>query len=132
MVLNASTSGEIDMSLAPAVRQRIGAFLTTTDLLFSAQGAKLAALSITAMLPAVYHEPDIVHAGGLLSYGSNISDAYRLAGDYVGRVLRGDQPADLPVQQAVKVELFINLMTAKALRLDIPPSVLVRADEVVE
>jgi putative tryptophan/tyrosine transport system substrate-binding protein len=133
MTAKASTSSDIDQAFAAApVRQQIGAFLTTTDILFSAQGAQLAAFAASTALPAIFHEPDIAHAGGLLSYGSNISDAYRLAGIYVGRILGGDKPADLPVQQAVKVQLVINITTAKALGLTIPETLLATADEVIQ
>jgi putative ABC transport system substrate-binding protein len=132
MILNASSSSEIDKVFATPLRQRISAFLTTTDLLFSEQSAQLAAFAATNALPAVYHEPDIAHAGGLLSYGSNLSDAYRLVGNYVGRILKGDKPADLPVQQAVKVELVVNLKMAKALGFTIPETLLATADEVIQ
>ena len=132
-IAHANGSSEIDKSFAVAlVRHQIGAFLTTTDILFSTQGAQLAAFAATNMLPDVFHEPDIAHAGGLLSYGSNIPDAYRLAGIYVGRILAGDRPADLPVQQAVKVGLVINLKTAKTLGLTIPETLLATADEVIQ
>jgi putative tryptophan/tyrosine transport system substrate-binding protein len=131
-VQNASTPGEIEKAIAELVERRIGAFVTTTDILFSAQAAQLATLAARNSLPAVYHEPEIAYAGGLLSYGANIADAYRLAGNYVGRILKGERPGELPVQQAVKVELVINLKTAKALGLTVPETLLATADEVIQ
>jgi putative tryptophan/tyrosine transport system substrate-binding protein len=123
---------EIQRAIAELVEQRIGGFVTTSDILFSAQSAELAALADRNMLPAVYHEPDITQAGGLLSYGSNIADAYRLAGNYVGRILKGEKSGELPVQQAVKVGLVINLKAAKTLGLMIPEALLAIADEEIQ
>jgi putative ABC transport system substrate-binding protein len=100
--------------------------------LFNSRSAQLAALSAHHRLPAIYQFREFVAAGGVLSYGGSISDAYYQVGLYAGRVLHGDKPADLPVQQSTKVELFINMKAAKELGLTVPLSLLARADEVIE
>jgi putative ABC transport system substrate-binding protein len=99
---------------------------------FNSRSAELAALTIRHGLPAAYQYREFVAAGGLMSYGGSVEDSYRLAGAYTGWVLKGEKPADLPVQQSTKVELFINLRTAKALGISVPLSLLGRADEVIE
>jgi putative ABC transport system substrate-binding protein len=103
-----------------------------TDGLFTSHSEQLARLAARSAVPAVYKGREFAAAGGLLSYGSDIADSYRLAGVYTGRVLKGDKPADLPVQQATKIELYINLKTAKALGLTVPLTLLGRADEIFE
>jgi putative ABC transport system substrate-binding protein len=132
VTLNASTLGEIEAAFKIVVEQRIGALLTSGDPLWTVQRARLSALTARHGVPAIYAVRDIAVAGGLMSYGASISDAYRLVGTYAGRILKGERPADLPVQQATKLELVINLKTAKALGLTIPETLLATADEVIQ
>ena len=108
------------------------ALVIAPDLLFIAHIEQLAAPALDRRVPAIYPFRAFVAAGGLASYGTNLQDVYRLAGGYTSRILKGEKPADLPVQQATKVELILNLKTAKALGVDVPSSLLVRADEVIE
>ena len=104
----------------------------TADTFFSGKSAEVAALASHHAMPTIFPYREFVTAGGLMSYGGSVTELYRLVGVYTGRVLNGDKPADLPVQQVTKVELVINLKTAMALGLDVPPSLLARADEVIE
>jgi putative ABC transport system substrate-binding protein len=131
-VLNASTEPEIDTAFATLVQLRAGGLVIGADALFSSRVEQLAALALRHRIPAIYQFPEFTTAGGLMSYGNNLSDMLRLSGLYTGRILKGEKPADLPVQQATKVELIINLKTAKALGLTMPTALLVRADEVIE
>ena len=131
-VLHASTERDFDTVFATLVKLRAGALVIGTDTFFNSQSRKLAALTVRHAVPAIYQYREFAAAGGLMSYAGSITDAYRLAGVYTGRILKGEKPSDLPVQQSTKVELFINLKTAKALGITIPQSVLVRADEVIQ
>jgi putative tryptophan/tyrosine transport system substrate-binding protein len=132
VIVNARTPSEIEAAFAVLVEQRVDAFLAAGDLLFAAQGNQLAALAARHSVPAIYINRGIVDAGGLMSYGANAFDAFRLAGTYAGRILNGERPADLPVQQATRIEFVLNLKTAKSLGLTVPNTLLVAADEVIE
>jgi len=131
-VLNASTEPDFDVMFENLTQLRAGGLVVGTDAFFSSRLEQLAALSIRHAVPTVYHFREFAAAGGLISYGGSITDAFHAAGVYTGRILKGDKPADLPVQQVTKVELIINLKTAKALGLTVPQSLLARADEVIE
>jgi putative ABC transport system substrate-binding protein len=117
---------------ATLVQLRAGALVIGTDAFFNSRSEQLAALTLRHAVPAIYQYPEFAAAGGLMSYGSSYADAHRLVGVYTGRILKGDKPADLPIQQATKVELIINLKTAKALGLTVPLPLLGRADAVIE
>jgi putative tryptophan/tyrosine transport system substrate-binding protein len=132
LVLSASSEREIDAVFASLAQQQVSALLVSTDALFVSRREKLVASAARHSIPAIYDLREFAVAGGLMSYGSSLTDAYRQVGVYTGRNLRGEKPADLPVQKAVKVEFVINLKTAKALGLTIPPTLLARADEVIE
>jgi putative ABC transport system substrate-binding protein len=131
-VVGASNAQEIDTAFATLVQQRAHALVIDGDTLFSNRRQQLTALTVHHTMPAIYAFREFPDAGGLMSYGASNVDADRLGGIYVGRILKGDKPADLPVQQAVKVELIINLITAKVLGIMLPPTLLARADEVIE
>jgi putative ABC transport system substrate-binding protein len=129
---NASTNGEINAAFATFVRERLDAVLIGVDPFFNSRRIQLVQLATRYAVPASYPARDFAEAGGLISYGANIADAWRQVGVYAGRVLKGVKPADLPVVQASKFELVINAETARMLGLDVPPSLLARADEVIE
>ena len=132
IVLKASSNDDIDTAFSTLVEQRGGGLLQQVDPFLQSRRDQLVALAARHALPAIYERRDFAAAGGLMSYGTSLRDALRLVGNYTGRVLKGEKPADLPVQQAVKVELIINLRTAKALGLDVPMSMLMRVDKVIE
>jgi ABC-type uncharacterized transport system substrate-binding protein len=130
--VHASTEAELDDAFRTLAAKQVGAVVVVTDAFFNGAVPLLASLSMRHSLPTVYQYHQFIEAGGLISYGGSITDTYRLAGGYVGRILKGERPADLPVQQSTAVELIINLKTAKALGLTVPLSLIGRADELIE
>jgi putative ABC transport system substrate-binding protein len=131
-VLHASADRDFDTVFASLIQLRAGGLVIGGDPFFNSRSEQLGTLALRHAVPTIYQLRAFAAAGGLMSYGANLTDSYRLTGVYTGRVLRGEKPADLPIQQATKVELVINLQTAKALGLTIPQSLLGRADEVIQ
>jgi putative ABC transport system substrate-binding protein len=130
--LSANSETEIDGAFAEMARQGAGAVLVMAESIFTSHRDQLVALAARHSIPAIYDQRDIVAAGGLMSYGSSLRDAYRQLGVYAGKILHGEKPAELPVQQAVRIELVLNLKTAKSLGITFPITLLGRADEVIE
>jgi putative ABC transport system substrate-binding protein len=131
-ILNASTAGEIDAAFEKLVQMKASAVIAAGDPFFSARATQLVVLAARNNLPMVNTNREVAAVGGLISYGNNVPDAYRRAGIYVGRILKGTKPGDLPIDRATKFELVINLQTAKTLKLAIPAALLAIADEVIE
>jgi len=131
-VLNAANESEIDTAFATLAKERSVPLVVSSDNLFTDRPVRLAVLAARHAIPAICPYREFAAAGGLMSYGTDLADAYRVVGAYAGKILKGAKPTDLPVHQAVKVQLVINLKTAKALGLGVPATVLARADEVIE
>jgi putative ABC transport system substrate-binding protein len=131
-VVTAVTSRDIDTAFADLAQKGTDGLVVTGDPLFNSRRVQLATLAVHYAMPAIYPWREVAEAGGLMSYGSNVADLYLQTGEYTSRILKGQKPADLPVARATKSEFVVNLQTAKALGLTIPPSLLARADEVIE
>ncbi len=131
-VLQASTDQDLDSAFANLARLGASGVVISSDSFFFSRSAQLARLAISHAVPAIFGFREFVAAGGLMSYGGSLAESFRWVGVYTGRVLRGEKPANLPVQQSTRIELFINLKTAEALGLEVPPTLLTRADEVIE
>src|SRR5262245_4723423 len=132
VVLNASTARDIDTAFASLLQLRADALLVATDAFLFDRRDQLVGLAARYAIPSMFNAREFAAAGGLMAYAGDLSEGYRLAGIYIGRILKGERPADLPVQQVTKMKLVINLKTAKALGLDVPPTLLASADEVIE
>jgi putative ABC transport system substrate-binding protein len=131
-VVNASSERDINAAFAAVVHQKVGAVIVSTDPYLSVRANQIIDLAARHVVPAIYPRRDFVTAGGLASYGPIFGDGHRQVGLYVSRILRGEKPSDLPVVQPTKFETAINLKTARTLGLTVPPSLLARADEVIE
>ena len=131
-VVTASTNSDIDVAFATLMKKRADAFLISPEALFVTRRVQLVTLAARHALPALYHRREFTDAGGLMSYGSDLTDQFRQTGIYAGRILKGEKPAEIPVQLPTKFEFVLNLQTAKTLGIEIPPTLLARADEVIE
>jgi putative ABC transport system substrate-binding protein len=131
-ILNASTERDFDQVFAKLIQLRVGGLVIGASPFFTARSEQLAALALRHAVPTAYEDREFVAAGGLVSYGGSLTDSYRLAGVYAARILKGEKPGELPVQQGTKVELFLNLKTAKALGITVPLPLSGRADELIE
>jgi putative tryptophan/tyrosine transport system substrate-binding protein len=131
-VMTASTEGELEAAFVTMVQLRVGGLVVMPDPLFISRRERVVELAARHTMPAIYPLRVFADIGGLMSYGDNVLDLYRQAGVYVGKILMGAKPVDLPIEQNTKYDLVINLKTAKALSLTVPPSLLARADEVIE
>jgi putative tryptophan/tyrosine transport system substrate-binding protein len=132
LIMNATDPSEFEQAFATLVQERAGGLIVGSDTLFYDQSARIVALAARHQIPAIYYRHEAAFAGGLISYGTDLPDAWRQVGVYAGRILKGEKPADMPVSQVTKMQLVINMKTANALGLSIPLSLLVRADKVIE
>jgi len=131
-IVNATNERELDAAFVSLAQSKVGALLIASNAYFTSRRDQIVALAAQRAIPAIYDQREFPMAGGLVSYGTNLSDSYRLMGVYTGKILKGEKPTDLPVQQSTKFELVISLKAAKAIGLDVPPTLLARADEVIE
>ena len=131
-VLDARAPAEFESAFSAMTRERVGALLVLSDAMFYDQRRRIVDLAAKSRLPGTYHRREFAEAGGLMSYGTNLADIYRRLAIYVDKILKGAKPADLPVEQPTKFELVVNLKTARALGLTVPPSILLRADQVIQ
>jgi putative ABC transport system substrate-binding protein len=131
-IVQASTEEEFDKAVAILPQRAGGLVIGGGDSFFLSEVAKLTAITVRHNLPAIFHGREFAAAGGLLSYGGSVADSYHLAGIYAGRILTGEKPGDLPVQRSSKLEIFINVKTAKALGINIPQGLVISADEIFE
>jgi putative tryptophan/tyrosine transport system substrate-binding protein len=132
LILNASSEDDLERAFATIAAERAGALVLSGEYFFSAHIEEIVALAARYSVPAIHQYREFTAAGGLMNYGPSVPKAYETVGNYTGRILKGEKPSDLPVQQVTRIDLVINLKTAKALGIDVPPTLLIRADEVIE